>query len=60
VKCWVLPSGEVRNVEVYQSSGLPRLDEHASQYLMMWKFEPIKDKKIQWGIVPFHFEFPEE
>jgi TonB family protein len=57
VKCWVLPSGEVRNVEVYLSSGLPRLDEHASQYLMMWKFEPIQEKKIQWGIVPFHFEF---
>ncbi|MFQ5835329.1 MAG: energy transducer TonB [bacterium] len=57
VKCWVLLSGEVRNVEIYRSSGLPRLDELASQYLMMWKFEPIKDKKIQWGIVPFHFEF---
>ena len=56
VKCWVLPGGEVRNVEVYRSSGLPRLDEHASQYLMMWKFEPIKEKKIQWGIVPFHFK----
>lgn len=60
VKCWVLASGEVRNVEVCQSSGLPRLDEHASQYLMMWKFEPIKEKIIQWGIVPFRFEFPEE
>jgi len=58
VKCWVLPSGEVRNVEVCQSSGLPRLDEHAAQYLMLWKFESIKEKKIQWGIVPFHFEFP--
>ncbi|MFQ6066306.1 MAG: energy transducer TonB [bacterium] len=57
VKCWVLPGGEVRNVEVYLSSGLPRLDEHASQYLMMWKFEPIQEEKIQWGIVPFHFEF---
>jgi TonB family protein len=60
VKCWVLSSGEVRNVEICQSSGLPRLDEHASQYLMMWKFESIKEKKIQWGIVPFRFEFPEE
>jgi TonB family protein len=56
VKCWVLPGGEVRNVDVYRSSGLPRLDEHASQYLMMWKFEPIKEKKIQWGIVPFDFK----
>ena len=60
VKCWVLLSGEVRNVEISQSSGWPRLDEHASQSLMMWKFEPIKEKKIQWGIVPFRFEFPEE
>ena len=60
LKCWVLPSGDVRNVEVYQSSGLPRLDEHARQYLMMWKFEPIKEEKIQWGIVPFHFELPEK
>ena len=56
VKCWVLPGGEVRNVDVYRSSGLPRLDEHASRYLMMWKFEPIKEKKIQWGIVPFDFK----
>ena len=60
VKCWVLLSGEVRNVEVCQSSGWPKLDEHASQYLMMWKFEPIKEEIIQWGIVPFRFEFPEE
>jgi len=60
VKCWVLLSGEVRNVEICQSSGWPRLDEHASQYLMMWKFEPIKEEIIQWGIVPFRFEFPEE
>jgi len=60
VKCWVLLSGEVRNVEISQSSGWPRLDEHASQSLMMWKFEPIKEKIIQWGIVPFRFEFPEE
>ncbi|MBA7476976.1 hypothetical protein ES707_12372 [subsurface metagenome] len=60
VKCWVLLSGEVRNVEICQSSGWPRLDEHTSQYLMMWKFEPIKEKIIQWGIVPFRFEFPEK
>ena len=60
VKCWVLLSGEVRNVEISQSSGWPRLDEHASQSLMMWKFEPIKEEKIQWGIVPFRFAFPEE
>lgn len=60
LKCWVLPSGEVRNVEVYRSSGSPRLDEHARQYLIMWKFEPIEEEKIQWGIVPFRFEFPEE
>lgn len=60
VKCWVLLSGEVRNVEISQSSGWPRLDEHASQSLMMWKFGPIKEKIIQWGIVPFRFEFPEE
>lgn len=60
VKCWVLLSGEVRNVEISQSSGWPRLDEHASQSLMMWKFGPIKEEKIQWGIVPFRFEFPKE
>lgn len=57
VKCWVLPSGEVRNAEVCQSSGSPELDDLAAKYLMMWKFEPIKERKIQWGIVPFVFEY---
>lgn len=56
VKCWVLPSGEVRNVEIHRTSGWSRLDERASLALMTWKFEPIKEKEIQWGIVPFHFE----
>jgi len=57
VKCWVLPSGDVRNVEVYGSSRFPKLDEHACQYLMKWKFEPIEGQKIQWGIVPFTLSF---
>jgi len=60
LKCWILPNGEVRNVEVYRSSGYPRLDEWICQRLMMWRFEPIEEDKIEWGIVSFYFDFTEE
>lgn len=56
VKCLVLPSGVVRSVETVLSSGWPGLDEYACQVLMKWKFGPIKEEEIQWGIVPFEFE----
>jgi len=56
VRCWVLPSGVVRSVETVLSSGWPELDEYACQVLMKWKFGPIKEEEIQWGIVPFEFE----
>jgi len=56
VKCWVLPSGVVRNVETVLSSGWLELDKCAEQALMKWKFGPIKEEEIQWGIVPFEFE----
>ncbi|TET12572.1 energy transducer TonB, partial [Candidatus Aerophobetes bacterium] len=56
VKCLVLPNGVVRSVETVLSSGWPELDEYACQVLMKWKFGPIKEEEIQWGIVPFEFE----
>ncbi len=56
VKCWVLPSGIVRNVETVLTSGWLELDKCAEQALMKWKFGPIKEEEIQWGIVPFEFE----
>jgi len=56
VKCWVLPSGVVRNVETVLSSGWLELDECACQALIRAKFSPIKEEEIQWGIVTFEFE----
>ena len=49
LKVWVLPSGEVRNVEVYRSSGWPTLDRCAIGAAKKWRFEPIEEQKIQWG-----------
>jgi len=57
VKCWVLPSGEVSEVEVWRTSGWPGLDECASRALMKWRFERIKEEEKQWGIVTFKFEY---
>ena len=57
VRCLVLPSGVVRSVETVLSSGWLELDKCAEQALMKWKFGPIKEEEIQWGIVPFEFEF---
>ncbi len=57
VKCWVLPSGIVRNVETVLSSGWLELDKCAEQALMKCKFGSIKEEEIQWGIAPFEFEF---
>ncbi len=56
LKCWVLPSGEVSEVEVWRTSGWSELDKCASEALKKWKFESIEGKEIQWGIVTFCFE----
>jgi len=55
VKCWVLPSGEVSEIEIAVTSGWPKLDECASQALMKWRFERISEEEKQWGIVTFVF-----
>ena len=60
VKCWVLPGGEVNEVEISMTSAWPELDECASQALMKWRFERIEEEERQWGIVPFDFNFEAE
>ncbi len=57
LKFWVLPSGEVSEVEVDKTSGRLEFDNLASQALREWRFEPIEEKEKQWGIIPFIFEF---
>jgi len=56
VKCYVLPSGEVSEVEIVLSSGWPDWDQCAAEALMKWIFDPIEGEEIQWGIITFHFE----
>jgi len=60
VKCWVLPTGQVSEVEIHVTSGWQKLDECASQALMKWRFERIEEEERQWGIVPFDFNFQKE
>ena len=57
LKFWVLPSGEVSEVEVDKTSGRSEFDNLASQALREWRFERIEEKEKQWGIIPFIFEF---
>lgn len=57
LKFWVLPSGEVSEIEVDKTSGRLEFDNLASQALREWRFEPIEEKEKQWGIIPFVFEF---
>jgi len=56
LKFWVLPSGEVSDIRVHQTSGWSEFDKSASQALRKWKFEPIEGKERQWGIIPFIFK----
>ena len=56
LKLWVLPSGEVCDIEVVRSSG-SKLDECAAQALRQWRFEPVQGKEVQWGIICFYFRF---
>jgi len=56
LKFWVLPNGEVSNIELQRTSGWSELDECAVKALKKWKFEPIKKKNVQWGEIPFKFE----
>jgi len=60
VKCWVLPGGEVSEVEISLTSGWSKLDECASQALMKWRFERIEEEERQWGIVTFVWEETEK
>jgi len=57
LKLWVLPSGEVCDIEVVHTSGWSKLDECAAQALRQWRFEPIQGKEAQWGIICFYFKF---
>jgi len=57
VKCWVLPNGEVSQVEIVLTSGWPELDEYACEVLMKWTFDAIEGEEIQSGIVTFSFGF---
>lgn len=56
LKFWVLPGGEVSNIELQRTSGWSDLDECAIEALKKWRFEPIEKKIVQWGIIPFKFE----
>lgn len=56
LKLWVLPSGEVVEIEIIQTSGVPEFDRDASQALMKWRFEEIEEEEKQWGIITFRFE----
>jgi len=56
LKFWVLPSGEVSSIEVFETSGWSGLDRLASESLSQWRFEPIKKDVIQWGIITFRFQ----
>jgi len=56
LKFWVLPGGEVSNIELQQTSGWSDLDECAVKALKKWRFEPIKKENVQWGEIPFKFE----
>jgi len=56
LKFWVLPSGEVPSIEVFQTSGWSRLDRLSSEALSQWKFEPIERDVTQWGIIKFVFQ----
>lgn len=60
VKFWVLPSGEVNETMITQTSGVPEFDQNASQALRRWRFEEIKEQERQWGIAIFRFEKIEE
>ncbi len=56
LKFWVLPSGEVSSIEIFETSGWSGLDRLASEALSQWRFEPIKKDVIQWGIITFRFQ----
>jgi len=56
VKFWVLSSGEVVEIAIMQTSGVPQFDQNASQALRKCRFEEIKEQERQWGIVTFRFE----
>lgn len=56
VKLWVLPSGEVVETMIIQTSGVPEFDQDASQALMKWIFERIEEEETQTGIVTFRFK----
>lgn len=56
VKIWVLPSGEVVETMIIQTSGVPEFDQEASRALRKWIFGRIEGEEKQWGIVTFRFE----
>ncbi len=56
IKIYVLPSGEVSEVEIVLTSGLPDFDQSVTEALMKWRFDPIEGEEIQSGIVTFRFE----
>lgn len=56
VKFWVLSSGEVVEIAIIQTSGVPEFDQDASQALRKCRFEEIEEEEKQWGIVTFRFE----
>jgi len=59
-KIWVLPSGEVVETAIIQTSGVPEFDQDASQALRKWRFESIEEQETQTGIVTLRFEKIEE
>ena len=54
----VNPSGASQSVQVYRSSGHPRLDEAAVQAILRWTFVPAERGRrpvMAWLLVPVRF-----
>ncbi len=55
IKIWVLPSGEVVETMIIQTSNVPEFDQDASETLRKWRFESIEGEETQTGIVTMRF-----
>ncbi len=56
VKIWVEPSGVVSMVQIVQRSGSPFIDQKMLEFVKGIRFEPIRERVIQTGIITFRFK----
>ncbi|MFN3947404.1 MAG: energy transducer TonB [Aquificaceae bacterium] len=56
VRVWVEPSGVVSRVQIIQRSGSPSVDQRMLEFVKGIRFEPIREKVIQTGIITFRFK----